>query len=326
MTVRRSAVMTVPVRPSRAELAFTASIPTSSSSASVAGLSLMVSMATTRSRSEASASSRNSENPTGPGVRSAARSVTRRRGSSRPSANWVSASRATQTLNTDALTAGRSASTATSCPPSSDYTQSWPVHSARSNISRMSTVTTAGFQGRVPPDGQGRRQILIVPAPPFPSELLDRRVAQHQVLDAVLAPEIDLRLGVVARALQGQDRAQAVGVVGDLVARRQGGHPPVAGPGPPGAPPGQPLRGGRRRRGLVAAPLDEVRGNLVQEARLPVVLRPAPPGPGRGPGEVQPPLSPGDPHVSQSAFLLQLLGVVHRPLVREDVLLHPGEE
>jgi len=122
--VRRSAVMTVPLRPSRTELAFTASTPSRSSSASVAVLSLTVSMATTRSRSEASASSLNSEKPTFPGVRSAARSVTRCRGSSRPSANWVSASKATLTLNTDALTAGRSASTATSCPPSSDCTQS----------------------------------------------------------------------------------------------------------------------------------------------------------------------------------------------------------
>src|SRR5436190_9650938 len=66
------------------------------------------------------------------------------------------------------------------------------------------------------------------------SELLDRRVAQHQVLHAVLAAEIDLRLGVVAGALEGQDRAQAVGVMRDLVPGCQGGDGPVAGRAHPG--------------------------------------------------------------------------------------------
>src|SRR5215468_8296072 len=141
------------------------------------------------------------------------------------------------------------------------------------------------------------------------SELLNRCVTQHQVLDAVLAAEIDLRLGVVAGALQGQHRAQAVGVVRDLVPRRQGGDGPVAGRAEPG-PPGQPLGGGRRRRGLVTAPLDEMPGDLVEEARLPVELRPPPPGPRDGSGQVQAPFRPGDPHVSQPAFLLQFLGVV----------------
>src|SRR5215813_14300669 len=83
-------------------------------------------------------------------------------------------------------------------------------------------------------------------------ELLDWRVAQDQVLDAVLTAEVDLRLRVVTGALHGHDGAQAVGVVGDLVPRRQGGHPPVAGRAHAG-PLRQALRGRRGRRGLVAA-------------------------------------------------------------------------
>src|SRR5262249_60472925 len=54
------------------------------------------------------------------------------------------------------------------------------------------------------------------------SELLYRRVAQDQVLDAVLAAKVDLRLRVVNGALHGHDGAQPVGVVGDLISRRPG--------------------------------------------------------------------------------------------------------
>src|SRR5690242_16162807 len=58
-------------------------------------------------------------------------------------------------------------------------------------------------------------------------ELFDGRVPQHQMLDPVVAAEVDLRLGVVARALHRDHRAKPVGVVGDLVARGQGRNPPV---------------------------------------------------------------------------------------------------
>src|SRR6266581_5258492 len=46
-------------------------------------------------------------------------------------------------------------------------------------------------------------------------ELLDGGVPEDQVLDAVVAAEVDLRLGVVTRALHRHDRAKPVGVVDD---------------------------------------------------------------------------------------------------------------
>src|ERR1035438_8307027 len=156
-------------------------------------------------------------------------------------------------------------------------------------------------------------------------QLLDGRVAQYQVLDTVIATEIDLGFRVVARALDGQDRAQPVRVVRHLVPWRQGRHPPVTRRADP-RPPRQALRGGRDGRRLVPAPLDEAPGDLIQEPGPLVILRPAPPGPGEGPGQVQPALRPGDPDVGQPALFLEFLVVVQRPLVWEDVLLHPGEE
>src|SRR6478736_5091327 len=50
------------------------------------------------------------------------------------------------------------------------------------------------------------------------SELLDRRVAQQQALDA-LGAEVDGGHGLLGRALDGDDGAQAEGVVGHPVAR-----------------------------------------------------------------------------------------------------------
>src|SRR5579859_6582777 len=72
-------------------------------------------------------------------------------------------------------------------------------------------------------------------------KLLDGGVAQDQVLDAVLAAEVDLRFGVVGGPLHGNDRAEPVGVVGHLVPRQQRGHPPIARCAHPG-PLRQPLR------------------------------------------------------------------------------------
>src|SRR5690348_12524142 len=72
------------------------------------------------------------------------------------------------------------------------------------------------------------------------SELLERGVAQDQVLDPVIAAEVDLRFRVVAAAFHGQDPAQAVGVVVDDVAGGQHGHGPGTG-GVHVAPAGQPL-------------------------------------------------------------------------------------
>src|SRR5215831_2921907 len=63
----------------------------------------------------------------------------------------------------------------------------------------------------------------------FRSELLERGVAQHQVLDPVVAAEVDLRFRVVAAALHGQHPAQAVRVVVDHVAGGQRGHRAGAG-------------------------------------------------------------------------------------------------
>ena len=55
-------------------------------------------------------------------------------------------------------------------------------------------------------------------------QLLQRGVAEHQVLDAVVGTEIDLRLGLVAVAVRRHHRAQAELVVGHHVPRRQRGH------------------------------------------------------------------------------------------------------
>ncbi len=125
---------TVPVSPSRAAVALTASSPTRSRSASVQTLSLTVSISTGRSRTDTSTSSRNNENPVGPGVRRAAASRTRSSGSSRPSARRLSASRATSTLITEAGTTGSSASSPTSCCPSSVVACRKPRHPARPKI------------------------------------------------------------------------------------------------------------------------------------------------------------------------------------------------
>ncbi len=92
--------------------------------------------------------------------------------------------------------------------------------------------------------------------------------------------------------------------------------------------PGQPLRcgsDGGRRRVLVAAPFDQGLGDLGEEPRLRLALRPAPPGPRQRPGEVQTPLGAGDPDVGQP-FFFDFLVVANRALVRKGVLLQAGEE
>src|SRR5690349_15516417 len=137
------------------------------------------------------------------------------------------------------------------------------------------------------------------------SELLDRGVAQDEVLDPVIAAEVDLRLRVVAAALHGQDPAQAVGVVVDHVTRGEHGHRPGA-CRVHVAPAGQPLGRGRRGGSGVPPPLDQLGGHLGQEPGLLVVRGPAEPGPGHRAGQVQPLLGPGDAHVGEPALLLEL--------------------
>ncbi len=57
-----------------------------------------------------------------------------------------------------------------------------------------------------------------------------------------------------------------------------------------------------------------------------MVRRPAPPGARDRAGQVEPLPGSGDADVGKPAFLLELAFVVDRALVREDVLLHAGEE
>src|ERR1700691_1309319 len=71
-------------------------------------------------------------------------------------------------------------------------------------------------------------------------ELFDRGVAQEQVLDAVLLAEVDLSFRVIASALDREHPAEAVAVVVDQVAWRQGRHGAVAS-GHHARAPGQPL-------------------------------------------------------------------------------------
>nr|WP_268982852.1 hypothetical protein [Streptomyces sp. HF10] len=104
--VRRSDRTAVFRSPSRAAVAFRVSTPSRFISASVHGLSLMVSIRTTMSRQDSATSSSNSDTPAKPGMRPGAPSTTRSRGSSRPSANQVSAAGATSTFTTDAGTTG----------------------------------------------------------------------------------------------------------------------------------------------------------------------------------------------------------------------------
>ncbi len=99
-----------------------------------------------------------------------------------------------------------------------------------------------GAAGRVPeprrpgdrtrrPARSGRcpgRYRATAPARPRPGtgalQLLQRGVAEHQVLDAVVGTEIDLCLGLVAVTVGRHHRAQAELVVGHHVPRRQRGH------------------------------------------------------------------------------------------------------
>jgi hypothetical protein len=61
-----------------------------------------------------------------------------------------------------------------------------------------------------------------------PLQLLERGVAEHQVLDAVVGTEVDLRLGLVPEAVGGHHGAQAELVVGHHVPGRQRGHHAVS--------------------------------------------------------------------------------------------------
>ena len=83
-----------------------------------------------------------------------------------------------------------------------------------------------------PPGGGGAR-----PAPGPASrtaagnralQLLQRGVAEHQVLDAVVGTEVDLRLGLVAVTIGRHHGAETELVVGHHVPRRQRGHLAVA--------------------------------------------------------------------------------------------------
>ena len=86
-------------------------------------------------------------------------------------------------------------------------------------------------------------------------------------------------------------------------------------------PPRAPAAGGRRP----TLPLDEVGRDLVEEARREVVLRRAPEGARPRVHQVQPVHGARDAHVGQAPLLLHVL-LVERALVREDALLHAGDE
>src|SRR4051794_31296410 len=168
--VLRSETRTESVSPSPASRSFTASIPTASTSASVATLSLIVSIREVRSRSDISTSSSISEMPTGPGVRRVAGRTTRARPSRRPSAIRLSTVRAIGTLITDAGVIGRSGSSSTVRPPSRACAHTLPVQPASERICATRSVTPASE--RRPRDG----------TPPLPG--LGERADAQEPLDA----------------------------------------------------------------------------------------------------------------------------------------------
>jgi Domain of unknown function (DUF6542) len=55
-------------------------------------------------------------------------------------------------------------------------------------------------------------------------QLFQRRVAKHEVLDAVVAAEVDLSLGLIAVAVGGDHGAEPELIVGDQISRRQRRH------------------------------------------------------------------------------------------------------
>ena len=127
------------------------------------------------------------------------------------------------------------------------------------------------------------------------------------------------------------DGAEAERVVGDAVARLERDDGALAGAAHPGT--------GRQRRdgGTVGAagpaerraealPVEQVAGDLVEEARRRVVLRCTPRGADGRAREVEPLAGPGDADVGEAALLLELLGVAERAHVREDAVLEAGEE
>ena len=74
----------------------------------------------------------------------------------------------------------------------------------------------------------GRRRSARGPAAGHRTlQLLQRGVAEHQVLDAVVGTEVDLRLSLITVAVRRHHGAEAELVVGHHVPRRQRGHRPV---------------------------------------------------------------------------------------------------
>src|SRR6266704_3720150 len=197
--------------------------------------------------------------------------------------------------------ASRSARATTLAP------RSWPSRPGFAITTRMLLMTCLLPRLRAYRLGTGCRA-----SPSLRSELLDRGVAQDQVLDSVVPAEVDLGFRVVAASLHRQHPAEPVGVVGYPVAGREHGNRPVAYRGY-GRPPRQPLRRRRRGRRLVPPPVQQLGGHLAEEPGLLVVGRAAPPGPRHRPGQVQPPLRPGDPDVRQPPFLLKLALVADGP-------------
>src|SRR6266702_4179864 len=191
--------------------------------------------------------------------------------------------------------------------------RSWPSRPGLAMTTRMLPLMTCLLPG------------LELTGWALASELLDRGVAQQQVLYPVVPAEVDLGFRVVTAAFHRQHPAEPVGVVGYPVAGRQRGNRPVACRGYP-RPPCQPRRGRRGGRRLVPPPVQQLGGHLSEEPGLLVIGRAAPPGTGHRPGQVKPPLRPGNPDVRQPPFLLKPTLVADRALMREDVLLKTGEE
>src|SRR5215468_5385679 len=125
--------------------------------------------------------------------------------------------------------ASRSARATTLAP------RSCPSRPGLAMMTRMLPIRSAPPSRRLPPPAG-----YLVPPPRRPrqrspvylhgwlGQLLDRGIAQQQVLDAVLLAEVNLRLGVVAAALNREHPAEAVAVVVDQVAGLQRRHRPVA--------------------------------------------------------------------------------------------------
>src|SRR5438874_1082197 len=147
--------------------------------------------------------------------------------------------------------------------------------------------------------------------------LLQWRVREEQPFLALLG-EVDRDLRVAPLAGHRDHNAPAPALVENLLADTDGDR----GPGPCLAP--NELR--LALLGLFPRHNDEVLGDLVEEPRRRVVVRPTPQRAAPRVRQEQALLRARDADVTQPAFLFELPRVGHRTHVREDALLHAGDE